>query len=383
MELPGIFIKVLFGVLAAYVFMISAFTAGLVKILRRKRPRDSRFRVFVSVIIPVRNEAGNIGRILEEIRNQDYPADFMEVIIADDHSGDETMALAARFRNEHAGFPMILLPAPETPDNGGGKKQAIERAVAAASGEVLLFTDADTFRSTGWIAAMTTPFSSPIIQMVLGPVYFCREKNLLQKIESLEFLGLMGTTAGSAALGFPVMCNGASLAYRREAFFRIGGFRGHRQYRSGDDQFTMSAIRKHYGYGSVDFCSDPASHVGTVPEATLTGFLHQRLRWISKSRGYRDPAVITVGMVTFLAHLLLAGGMVAGVFNSDLFVSVFFLWGVKILVDLPLVWQMMRYFGKGNLAGYYLIAQVFQLVYLPLAGLLGSFLPYRWKGRRG
>jgi len=61
--------------------------------------------------------------------------------------------------------------------------------------------------------------------------------NLLQKLQSLEFLGIMGTTAGSAAMGIPVMCNGANLGYRRAAFIAGGGYSGNLQFGSGDDQF--------------------------------------------------------------------------------------------------------------------------------------------------
>jgi hypothetical protein len=48
-----------------------------------------------------------------------------------------------------------------------------------------------------------------------------------------------------------------------------------------------------------------------------------------------------------------------------------------------MVWIMTRFSGKRNLAGYYFIAQAFQLGYVPVVGLLGLFLPYRWKGRKG
>ena len=193
----------------------------------------------------------------------------------------------------------------------------------------------------------------------------------------------MGTTAGSAALGYPVMCNGANLAYRRDSFLQTGGFSGNLKYLSGDDQFMMGAIRKHYGKGSLVFNIDPLSNVGTVPEATLTGFIHQRIRWVSKSRGYRDPVVIVVGAVTYLIHTLLLSGMLAGIFYPTILSFSLLFWLVKILLDYPMVWIMMRFFGKSSLTGYYFIAQLFQLIYVPVAGILGLMLPFRWKGRRG
>jgi poly-beta-1,6-N-acetyl-D-glucosamine synthase len=383
MAFQEISILLLLLVVTGYAFIISLFTIGLISTLRGKKPGNDLFTTTVSVIIPVRNEEGNILRILEEIRGQDFPADLMEVIVADDHSDDATMVHANFFARQHPGFPLKLIMASHAGINSRGKKQAIERAVTIAQGEVLLLTDADTSRGPGWVSSMVSGFGSPGIQMVLGPVFFRNEKNLLQKIQSLEFLGLMGTTAGSARLGYPVMCNGANLAYRREAFLRTGGFIGNISYGSGDDQFMMSAIRKHYGKGSLVFNFDPPSFVYTEPEATFRGFVHQRIRWVSKSRGYRDPVVIIVGITVWLTHFMLLTGMAAGLVFPQLLSASVLLWIVKIVVEYPMVRIMSRFSARAKLNGYYFIAQVFQLFYVPLAGLLGLFLPYRWKGRIG
>ena len=293
------------------------------------------------------------------------------------------MTLANHFANQYPAFPLIMVSATHTETDAPGKKHAIKRAVSKAKGEILLFTDADTSRGPGWILSMVSCFGSSGIQMVFGPVHYCNEKNLLQKIQSLEFMGLMGITAGSAAIGHPVMCNGANLAYRREAFLQTGGFSKNIRYRSGDDQFLMSAIRKQFGKMSLVFNGDPLATVSTEPESTLAGFFNQRIRWVSKSPGYRDPVVILVGFVTYLTHLLLLAGMLSGfAFSTFLFFSLV-LWFIKILIEFPMVWIMIRFFGKKKLTGYYFIAQVFQLAYVPLAGMMGLFLPYRWKGRKG
>jgi cellulose synthase/poly-beta-1,6-N-acetylglucosamine synthase-like glycosyltransferase len=293
------------------------------------------------------------------------------------------MLLVSRFAAAHADFPLSVVTSPASQAIVAGKKSAIERAVRLAKGEVLLLTDADTFRESGWISSMVSGFNSPQIRMVMGPVCFCNEKNLLQKVQTLEFMGLMGATAGSAALGFPVMCNGANMAYRRDAFFMTGGFGSNLKYASGDDQFMMAAIRKQYGKGSLVFNADQQSGVSTEPEATLLGFLNQRLRWVSKSRGYRDPAVIIVGIITYLSNVLLLAGMLLGIFFPALFLLAVFLWLLKILLEYPMVLLMTRFFVKKKLKRHYFTAQAFQLVYVPLAGMLGLVLPFRWKGRKG
>ncbi len=58
--------------------------------------------------------------------------------------------------------------------------------------------------------------------MIFGPVAYFPEKGLLNRFQSLEFSGLMASGAGAAMAGRPFMCNGANLAYRKEAFLKVG-----------------------------------------------------------------------------------------------------------------------------------------------------------------
>ena len=44
----------------------------------------------ITIIVPARNEAGRIGRCVQALRNQDYPAELYEILVVDDHSHDQT-----------------------------------------------------------------------------------------------------------------------------------------------------------------------------------------------------------------------------------------------------------------------------------------------------
>jgi len=367
--------------MALYVAQIVVFTTGLARSQLLSEPEMLKDQ-FVSIIIPVRNEEQNITDLLEEIVNQDYPYRAMEVIMVDDHSSDGTMALVRKFAEDHPFFPLIAV---ESGDDHypHGKKGAIRRAVDVAEGEIFLLTDADTRRTPRWIIAMVAPFKSPGVQMVLGPVCFTGEQNLLQEFQSLEFLGLMGTTAGSASLGIPVMCNGANLAYRRQAFELSGGFNTGQKFLSGDDQFLMSSVKRRFGRRAILFNNNTVASVVTLPEKSLAGFIQQRMRWVSKSKGYRDPVVIAVGLITWLTHLVLLTGAVAGIFYPALLPVILLLFAVKTAIDYPMVRRMSLFFGKEEHLKYYLPAQLFQLIYVPVTGIAGLVIPYHWKGRKG
>lgn len=86
----------------------------------------------VSVIIPARNEARNLPALLGSM-----PADVLEVIVVDDNSTDETKAIAHRYGAK-------VFDAGKRPNDWTGKNWACHVGASNASGDYLLFTDADT-----------------------------------------------------------------------------------------------------------------------------------------------------------------------------------------------------------------------------------------------
>ena len=94
----------------------------------------------VSVVIPARDEARNIGRCVRSVLSATYPA--LEVIVVDDHSTDGTAALA---REAAAGDPRLtVIDNPPLPSGWFGKQWACTSGAAASRGEILCFADADT-----------------------------------------------------------------------------------------------------------------------------------------------------------------------------------------------------------------------------------------------
>ena len=92
----------------------------------------------VSIIIPARNEAPNLGRLLASLINLDYGS--YEVIVVDDDSADATHYIAGE-------FDAILIRSGGPPPGWTGKAYACYLGALAATGDWLLFTDADTEHS--------------------------------------------------------------------------------------------------------------------------------------------------------------------------------------------------------------------------------------------
>lgn len=96
----------------------------------------------VSVIVPARNEARNIGVCLRSLLATAYPA--CEIIVVDDRSTDETAAIVTSMATADAAQPIRLVRGSETPVGWYGKQWALAQGHRAARGDLLLFVDADT-----------------------------------------------------------------------------------------------------------------------------------------------------------------------------------------------------------------------------------------------
>ncbi len=103
----------------------------------------------VSVIIPARNEEINIGRVVRSIANQ---SDLREIFVVDDQSEDRTAEVLAELK---AAVPLLqILRVDCLPKGWMGKTHAVAQGAAAATGDWLLFTDADTEHLDGSLAEL-------------------------------------------------------------------------------------------------------------------------------------------------------------------------------------------------------------------------------------
>ena len=109
--------------------------------LSRLNPCFESKLISVTIIVAMRNEFKNVRPCLEALVNQSYPENLLEIIIIDDGSTDGTSEILANYQERYS-FLKILQGDFKTRDVSR-KKIALEQAISASSGEVILFTDAD------------------------------------------------------------------------------------------------------------------------------------------------------------------------------------------------------------------------------------------------
>lgn len=335
-----------------------------------RSPRSSA-QPFVSVVISARNEAERIGTCLEALVRQSYPRDRYEVIVVDDRSDDDTASVVRRFERRLPALTVLRIDAPD-PDMAP-KKFAIQTGIQAARGRIILCTDADCRPESKWIESMTACFTESV-GMVIGysPIDPNRKLSVLQPFVALDSLALASLVCASALWKKPVTATGRSLAYRREVFDEVGGFRSIGRFISGDDDLLLQLVRK--THWSVAYCTE--SLVPTDPPSGYRQFMHQKIRQASKGRHYTPGTIATLVLIYFF-NLSLVLWAPWGWWHGEPLAAMPLL--IKLIADLGLLLTGgIRFRRLRFLLAYPLIGLLHPL-YIVVFGAWGQFGKFEWK----
>jgi glycosyltransferase involved in cell wall biosynthesis len=127
----------------------------------------------ISVVIPARNEAGQIAQCLQSLRNHNLAPDQYELIVVDDGSEDDTADVAQR-----NGARVIRQPKK-------GAAAARNRGIAEARGDIVLFTDADCIADEHWVERLGKPLIQASIQGTVGRIV-SRQRHWLARLIQAE-----------------------------------------------------------------------------------------------------------------------------------------------------------------------------------------------------
>jgi cellulose synthase/poly-beta-1,6-N-acetylglucosamine synthase-like glycosyltransferase len=346
----------------------------------------------ISVLVPARNEAANIKSCIESLSRQSYPKDLYQVIVIDDHSTDGTWEILEDLYLPDLSKTCLRLA--EDPDNTvkAHKKFAIETGIRAATGELIVTTDADCDFHPDWLTTLAAFFEQTGAKFIAAPVRIgeaaragdaapATHRSFLAIFQTLDFITLQGITGAAVYKKFHSMCNGANLAYEKKAFYEVGGFKGIDAIPSGDDMLLMHKIYSKYP-ASVFFLKSRQAIVTTKPETSWSNFINQRIRWASKADHYDDKRIFWVLLLVYIVNAMFAAMVILACWN------VWWLWplliglAVKTVVEYPFVNAVASFFGQRPLMVYYPCLQPFHILYTIVIGWLGKFGSYRWKDRK-
>jgi glycosyltransferase involved in cell wall biosynthesis len=285
-----IFIGVVFIQTIYYLFIFGKFSFT-------KPEKGVPKQIPISIIVCAKNEEDNVKKHIPLLLQQNY-SDF-EIILIDDASSDDTLAIFEEFEKQHANVKVVKVQNNEA--FWGNKKFALTLGIKTATKDYLLLTDADCYpESDNWLSEMSSYFT-PEKTIVLGyGAYEKIEGSFLNKLIRFETLLTATQYFAWTKLGKPYMGVGRNLAYKKEDFYKANGFVQHMKLRSGDDDlFINQAATKANTVISIDSDSFTFSKAKT----SFKDWIAQKRRHVATAKHYKSFDKTQLGLF-FLSQLL-------------------------------------------------------------------------------
>lgn len=359
-----------------YVFYIARLTFGYAKV-KRFEFRNSEPKTTFSIVVPFRNESGNLPELLESIRKLDYPKTMFEVIFIDDFSKDDSEKKIYAWRMENGEYHITLIESVRI--SKSPKKDAIARAIPIAVHDWVVTTDADCELPENWLRAMNDFIVSNDVEMLAGPVIYKGKARLSHHFQQMDLLSLQGATIGGFGLRKAFMCNGANFAYSKKLFRELKGFAGNNKTAGGDDVFLLHKAMKACPE-KVHYLKCKEAIVITKPVNGWLEAFFQRVRWGAKAVQYEHEFAETLAWAVFLGNASLVAFFCMALAGNFPWIGVAVLFGIKFFTDLILLMQANAFLRNGRFF-FPVFSSVLYPFFSTAVALYSVVGIYRWKGR--
>ncbi|MBP5326776.1 MAG: glycosyltransferase [Bacteroidales bacterium] len=317
----------------------------------------------VSVVIVAHNEAEFLKKSLPYLLEQDYP-DY-EVVVVDYTSQDDTRFVLHVCSENYPHLKPITFP--EDVNMFHGKKYPLSIGIKSATKDIILLTEPECVpKSFSWIREMMESFGKGV-DMTLGYSIVQGEKSLTTALQRYEDMVFNASFMGMAMMGNPYTATGRNLSYRREFFFRNGGFISHYSISEGaDDLFVNQNADKN----NTALALSPDSAVSYNAQETFRMWHRQRLRQRSTRRYYKMRDRLSLTLYPISQYIFLASLVCLFVFNL-------FPWQLLLSVlILKIIWQTVCSFflaKRFNVSKIPFFSVFFELYFLIANTILSLF----------
>lgn len=303
----------------------------------------------VSVVIPARNESRNIERCARSVLAAAYPA--FEVIVVDDHSTDGTGDIAKRIARDDARLRVV--DAPPLPEGWFGKQWACATGARESSGELLLFTDADTRHSPDLLPRAVNAMRARGAEL-LSIAGNQEMHSFWERIIQPQMFALLSIRYGgsehvsNAKRPVDAIANGQFILVRRDSYEAIGGHAAVRDRVAEDMAMAQTFVAAHRRIALYTATDQLSTHMYASLSELIAGwgkniYAGGRMAALGGSVGRAAYPFILVAMPLFglLPPVVLLGwalGMVG---------SAWLLWAtISIIVNVGFWAALYRYMGE-------------------------------------
>lgn len=363
-------------ILGAYVILIGCLAYGFHKIQTFKITTKKPVTTF-SIIIPFRNEAENLPKLLASLFTLNYPKNQFEVILVNDASEDHSVELIQTLtQNQDIDLKIIQ----NERHSSSPKKDAITSAINQAKFDWIITTDADCILPKFWLDSFDAYIKKKDVFCVAAPVTYHIGNSFLNHFQCLDILSLQGATLGGFGLKKPFMCNGANFAYKKSLFIEVAGFNGNGNIASGDDLFFLEKVLKTHP-NKLGYLKSEATIVKTNAQECWKQLISQRVRWAAKTTAYNNGFGKFTGVLVLLANLVIALGFVLSLFGLFPVKTLVVVFALKFGIDFLLLLKTVQFFQQTALLKSFFLSACLYPFFSIYVAFNALFSNYNWKGR--
>jgi cellulose synthase/poly-beta-1,6-N-acetylglucosamine synthase-like glycosyltransferase len=390
-----------------YLITIGVFVYGFDRV-KDFTSKEGKVNTKFTIIIPFRDEAKNLPKLLESINSLEYPASYVEFIFVDDASIDTSIDII----NNHFDLTPNLGPdsvylehfdgvylerrrkaqcklRKARPDisiiknyrtSNSPKKDAISTALKMSVNEWVVTTDADCVLPENWLKTIDNFIQQNDCNLIVSPVTYIANKSFLHQFQLLDFLSLQASTISGFGLGKPFLCNGANLTYKKDIFEKVNGFENNNSIASGDDIFLLEKFLQ-FDPSKVTYLKSQKAIVKTFPVNTFNELLHQRIRWASKTASYNLFFGKLIGILILLGNGIVALSPLLVFYTIISMYTAISYFVIKLFFDYLLLERVGRFYKQKRPLLSYICSSILYPYFIVLVVLKSFFSNYTWKGR--
>lgn len=299
----------IFAVMTVVQLLYVVLIHGRLSFFTGKKREVSKAKPGVTILISARNESDNLYENLPLILEQDYPR--FEVIVINHQSVDDSAQILNAYSQQYKNLKVIEVE--RNQHLKPGKKLPLTLGIKGAQYEHLFFTDADCRPSSDqWIKSMAQYFNDEK-QIVLGYAPHITKSGALNRLIRFDTTWIAVNYLSMALAKLPYMGVGRNLAYTKELFTSVNGYKSHYSITSGDDDlFIQEAITKN------NYCIniDPEAFCYSEGHNAWGSWYLQKSRHFTTSDRYNVIKKVMLGIYP-LSLLLLTISFVILIFNTD------------------------------------------------------------------
>lgn len=298
----------------------------------------------VSIVIPMRNEERHVGRCLDSLMEQDYPADCLEVKVVDGCSEDGSAAIVRSFAGRSPDVELLENPERVTP-------AALNIGIRNSSGDIVIILGSHSFVEPDFVSRNIAVLEATGADCAGGRIETISDRRMGRVIsQAMSSAFGVGNSRFRTSMKPGFVDTVAFGAYRREVFERVGLF-DEELIRNQDDEFNFRLIR-----GGCRIFLDPSIRSSYYSRPTLRGLWKQYFQY-----GWWKTVILRKhGRLPAARNLAPAAAL-----------SVFCLALLLALVVPPMVWL-----AAVMLATYLLLSVIVTLRSVGLAGPSMLLLPF-------